>query len=76
MSMVANRSIHILVDAEDINKLERREGAIQLEPLDLEVAQVLKEVVERQTSNLVNLKKQSIDEDNRQTNQMLARLLE
>lgn len=73
MAMGADRSIHVLVEAEENNKEKGREGGAELEPLG--VAKVLKEVVEREKSNLVILGKQSIDGDNGQTGQMLAGLL-
>lgn len=73
MAMGADRSIHVLVEAEESNKEKGREGGAELEPLG--VAKVLKEVVEREKSNLVILGKQSIDGDNGQTGQMLAGLL-
>lgn len=74
MAMGADRSIHVLVEAEEGNKEKGgREGGAELEPLG--VAKVLKEVVEREKSNLVILGKQSIDGDNGQTGQMLAGLL-
>lgn len=74
MAMGADRSIHILVEAEESNKEKGRdEEVVELEPLG--VAKVLKEVVEREKSNLVILGKQSIDGDNGQTGQMLAGLL-
>lgn len=73
MAMGADRSIHVLVEAEESNKEKGREGGVELEPLG--VAKVLKEVVEREKSNLVILGKQSIDGDNGQTGQMLAGLL-
>lgn len=69
--MGADRSIHILVEAEDSNK--EKGGGAELEPLG--VAKILKEVAEREKSNLVILGKQSIDGDNGQTGQMLAGLL-
>ena len=83
MAMGADRSIHVLVEAaaEESSKNKekgRRDGEEvvvvgELEPLG--VAKVLKEVVEREKSNLVILGKQSIDGDNGQTGQMLAGLL-
>lgn len=72
MAMGADRSIHVLVEAEESSK-EKVGGGAELEPLG--VAKVLKEVVEREKSNLVILGKQSIDGDNGQTGQMLAGLL-
>lgn len=72
MAMGADRSIHVLVEAGESNK-EKGGGGAELEPLG--VAKVLKEVVEREKSNLVILGKQSIDGDNGQTGQMLAGLL-
>lgn len=71
--MGADRSIHVLVEAEESNKEKGGGGGAELEPLG--VAKVLKEVVEREKSNLVILGKQSIDGDNGQTGQMLAGLL-
>ena len=72
MAMGADRSIHVLVEAGESSK-EKGGGGAELEPLG--VAKVLKEVVEREKSNLVILGKQSIDGDNGQTGQMLAGLL-
>ncbi|KAI5777645.1 hypothetical protein EDC01DRAFT_623770 [Geopyxis carbonaria] len=60
MAMGADRAIHCQVDND-------------LEPLA--VAKILKQVVEKEKSNLVILGKQSIDDDAGQTGQMLAGLL-
>ncbi|EGX49488.1 hypothetical protein TWF173_006988 [Orbilia oligospora] len=63
MAMGCDRSIHVEVPEKDE----------MLEPL--QVAKVLKEVVEKEGRNLVILGKQSIDDDSSQTGQMLAGLL-
>ena len=59
LAMGADRGIHIVTDA-------------VLEPLG--IAKMLKAVVDRESTDLVILGKQSIDDDNNQTGQMLAAL--
>lgn len=49
-------------------------GDIQVEPL--QVAKILKEIVNKQSANLIILGKQAIDDDANQTGQMLAGLLD
>lgn len=61
MAMGADRAIHV------------EAGSQELEPL--QVAKLLKKVVEEEERNLVILGKQSIDDDANQTGQMLAGLL-
>ncbi len=60
LAMGADRGIHVLCD-------------VSPEPLAL--AKILKQIVERESAGLVLLGKQSIDDDNNQTGQMLAALL-
>ncbi|MEM7255590.1 MAG: electron transfer flavoprotein subunit beta/FixA family protein [Pseudomonadota bacterium] len=60
LAMGADRGIHVETDAE-------------LQPLD--IAKLLKAVVEQENPGLVILGKQAIDDDNSQTGQMLAALL-
>jgi electron transfer flavoprotein beta subunit len=65
LAMGADRAVHVEVpDAE---------GSGQMEPLG--VAKLLRAVAEKERSNLVILGKQSIDDDQGQTGQMLAGLL-
>ncbi len=59
LAMGADRGIHIVTDA-------------VLEPLA--IAKMLKAIVDRESTDLVILGKQSIDDDNNQTGQMLAAL--
>jgi electron transfer flavoprotein beta subunit len=61
MAMGADRGIHVV------------EEKTELEPLG--VAKLLKQVAEKEKSNLIILGKQSIDDDANQTGQMLAGLL-
>jgi electron transfer flavoprotein beta subunit len=61
MAMGADRGIHVV------------EEKAELEPLS--VAKLLKQVAEKEKSNLIILGKQSIDDDANQTGQMLAGLL-
>ncbi len=68
MAMGADRSIHVLVE-------DKGEAANEGELEPLGVAKLLKEVAQKENSNLVILGKQSIDGDNGQTGQMLAGLL-
>ncbi|MCY4050526.1 MAG: electron transfer flavoprotein subunit beta/FixA family protein [Gammaproteobacteria bacterium] len=60
LAMGANRGIHVLCDNS---------------PEPLALAKILKMIVERESVGLVLLGKQSIDDDNNQTGQMLAALL-
>jgi electron transfer flavoprotein beta subunit len=60
LAVGADRAIHVLTD-------------IVLEPLN--IAKLLKKVVEKVAPDLVILGKQAIDDDNNQTGQMLAALL-
>ncbi len=59
LAMGADRGIHIVTD-------------VVLEPLA--IAKMLKAIVDRESTDLVILGKQSIDDDNNQTGQMLAAL--
>ncbi|MCP4273096.1 MAG: electron transfer flavoprotein subunit beta/FixA family protein, partial [Gammaproteobacteria bacterium] len=61
MALGADRAIQVLTD-------------VVVEPLG--VAKILKAIVEKETSDVVLLGKQSIDTDNNQTGQMLAALLD
>jgi electron transfer flavoprotein beta subunit len=60
MAIGADRSIHVVTD-------------VELQPLA--VAKLLKQLVERETPQMVILGKQAIDDDCNQTGQMLAALL-
>ncbi|MDX1487886.1 MAG: electron transfer flavoprotein subunit beta/FixA family protein [Acidiferrobacterales bacterium] len=60
LAVGADRAIHVLTDA-------------VLEPLN--IAKLLKKIVEKEAPDLVILGKQGIDDDNNQTGQMLAALL-
>ncbi len=64
MAMGADRSIHVATSAATDTELQ-----------PLEVAKLLKAVVERENPDLVLMGKQAIDDDSNQTAQMLAALL-
>jgi len=65
LAMGADRGIHVVT-----------EGRIDQEVESLAVAKILKELILKETPNLVILGKQSIDGDSNQTGQMLAGLMD